>query len=242
MHQRQCLAIVPARAGSKRIPHKNKRLLAGKPLIEWTLNSAKGSLLIDEIYVSTDDADIQKIAEDLGIKTPNLRPEELALDESKTVDVVRHVLDEYAQKGLFFDYIILLQPTSPLRTSAHIDEAIRLFIDKKAGSVTSVCKSEHSPLWSNTLPESMCMDSFLPKELQNKRSQDLDVYYRLNGAIYIVKSDLLLRTDSFIADENSFAYVMSNEDSVDIDEPLDFDIAEMIINKRSRCDTQTHIR
>ena len=232
MLTKKCLVIIPARKGSKRVPNKNRKLFSGKPLISWTVNAAKESRLCNEIYVSTDDKIIVEITKDLGLSVESLRPKELSLDASKTIDVVKYVLKEYESKGTCFEYIILLQVTSPLRTSEHLDEAIQMFLDKEAKSVTSVCEMEHSPLWSNTLDKDLSMDGFLSDEVKNSRSQDLPSYYRLNGAIYIVRTDTLLSENSFIAKNQSYAYVMDNEDSVDIDTPLDFDIAQMIMNKR----------
>jgi CMP-N-acetylneuraminic acid synthetase len=123
----------------------------------------------------------------------------------------------------------LLQPTSPLRDARHIDEAIELLDEKDADAIVSVCEMEHSPLWSNSLNESLSMQGFLKDEVLNKRSQDLETYYRLNGAIYICKIEKLLEEKSFLLKNNIFAYVMSRERSIDIDEKIDFDIANLFI-------------
>ena len=135
-----------------------------------------------------------------------------------------NLFDDWMEK---YDYIILLQPTSPLRDEKHIDESIELLFQKSANSIISVCEMEHSPLWSNTLPTDKSLTNFLPKESQ-KRSQELETYYRLNGAIYICKVDKLLEEESFFLKDNIFAYVMDRKNSVDIDEEIDFIIATAI--------------
>ena len=131
-----------------------------------------------------------------------------------------------------YDYIILLQPTSPLRSSQHINTAIELLESKKAGAVVSVSEMDHSPLWSNTLPENNNMTFFLRDEVKNKRSQDLEIYYRLNGAIYICDTTRLLQEKSFFIKDNIFAYTMDRKSSIDIDEELDFKFASLLMKSK----------
>lgn len=219
-------AIIPARGGSKRLPGKNSLTLAGKPLICWTIEAALKNRYIDEVVVSSDDDEIIRIAQESGAKTIK-RPDELARDDTSTVDVLIDVLKQTA----YNDYIVLLQPTSPLRTEKHIHEAIELLISKDADAVVSVCETEHSPLWSNVLPEDGSMDHFLREEIKNKRSQELPVYYRLNGAIYICKSVKLLEEHSLLLKHKSYAYVMSRTSSIDIDEAIDLEMAEFFMKK-----------
>jgi CMP-N,N'-diacetyllegionaminic acid synthase len=125
----------------------------------------------------------------------------------------------------------LLQPTSPLRTTKHLQEAILLLEEKQADAVISVCETEHSPLWANTLPVDKSMQGFLREELLNIRSQDLPTYYRLNGAIYICKTNKLLEAESFFLKENIYAYLMDIKSSVDIDTEIDFKWAEFLIGE-----------
>jgi len=125
----------------------------------------------------------------------------------------------------------LLQPTSPLRNEKHIDEAIELLEVKNADAVVSVCEMNHSPLWSNTLPQDGNMKEFLRDEVLNKRSQDLEKYYRLNGAIYICQSDKLLENRGFFLKDNIFAYIMNRKSSIDIDEEIDLKVAEILIKE-----------
>ena len=127
---------------------------------------------------------------------------------------------------------MLLQPTSPLRTSKHISEAISLLKEKNADSVVSVCPVEHSPLWSNTLDETLSMDSFIDDAIKTSRSQDLPEYYRLNGALYLTSVSRYLDEGVLLLSSNGYAYVMDSKSSIDIDEELDFLFAETILNKR----------
>jgi len=222
------LAIIPARGGSKRLPHKNILDLGGKPLISYTIEAALQSKNIDKVVVTSDDDEILKIAHNYGAATIR-RPEILANDTATTFDAVQHVLSQI--KG--YQYTVLLQPTSPLRNRLHIDEAIEMLDEKSADAVVSVCEMEHSPLWSNTLPKDCSMQNFLRKDIIDKRSQDLEVYYRLNGAIYICDTKRLLEEKQFLLSSNIFAYKMSRENSIDIDEKIDFRLAELYIKGTS---------
>ncbi len=222
------LAVIPARSGSKRLPKKNILRLKGKPLISWTIESALGCEYIDEIVVSSDDNTVLSISENYGI-TSIRRPSELATDTSTTIDVVKHVIFNISRN---YDYIILLQPTSPLRKSEHIKEAIDLLFQKEADAVISVCEAEHHPLWCNTLPQNHSMANFLRKDILNKRSQDLPKYYRINGAIYICRIDRLLMENTFFIKNKIFAYIMDRKSSIDIDDEIDFRLAELLIERQ----------
>ena len=218
------LAVIPARGGSKRLLKKNILPLAGKPLIAWSIEAAKKSKYIDDIVVTSDDDAILSIAQSYALKSIK-RPDELASDTTSSIDVIKHTLEIFSE----YDYIILLQPTSPLREAKHIDEAIELLIQKDANAVISVCEAEHSPLWSNTLDEDRSMVDFLDQKLLNLRSQELKKYYRLNGAIYIAESEKLIRENTFFLKKNIYAYIMQQKESVDIDTQLDFDFATFLM-------------
>jgi len=219
------LAIIPARGGSKRLPRKNVLDLAGKPLIAWSIEAGLKSKYIDKVMVTSDDDEILAIAKQYGSDTIK-RPSELASDTATSFDAIKHTIENLER----YDYVVLLQPTSPLRSEQHIDEAIELLESKNADAIVSVCEMDHSPLWSNTLPEDGDMSDFIRDEVKNKRSQDLEKYYRLNGAIYICKTDRLLAEKNFFIEDNIFAYRMDRQSSVDIDEEIDFDIAKTIID------------
>jgi CMP-N,N'-diacetyllegionaminic acid synthase len=221
------LAIIPARGGSKRLPNKNILNLAGKPLIIWTIEAALKSIYIDKIVVSSEDDRILNIAKRYPIE-PIKRPKELATDTAKSIDIVIHAIKIYNN----YDYVVLLQPTSPLRNEKHIDEAIELLDKKKADAIISVCEFEYNPLWSNTLPPNLSMKNFLKKEVINTRSQDLPTFYRLNGAIYICKTKKLLEENTFFIKDNIFAYIMDKKHSVDIDDEFDFKMAELLIKNK----------
>ena len=220
------LAIIPARGGSKRLPRKNILDLCGKPLISWSIEAALKSKYISKVVVSSDDEEILNISSNFGADIIK-RPYELANDTATTFDTIKHTIDNSEN----YDYIVLLQPTSPLRNENQIDEAIELLEEKQADAIVSVCEMDHSPLWSNTLPKDGNMKNFLRDEVLNKRSQDLEKYYRLNGAVYICKTDKLLENKSFFLKDNIFAYIMDRKSSIDIDEEIDFEIAKVLINK-----------
>lgn len=222
------IALIPARGGSKRLPDKNIKLLNGKPLIAWTIIAAKESGLFDEIIVSTDSENIASLAKSFGASVPFIRPQNISNDTATTAEVVRHAVDfiQQAEKKSI-DTICLLQPTSPLRTATHIKEAFDLYKEKKAKSVISVCKVEHSLQLCNQLSNTLSMKDFIKLE-NNTRSQEHPVYYRLNGAIYIF--DKMHFDDiSKIYDNNSYAYIMNRTSSVDIDEKEDFIFAESLL-------------
>ncbi len=227
MSNLKILAIIPARGGSKRLPKKNILDLNGKPLVSWSIDAALKSKYISKTVVSSDDDEILTIAKRYGAYTLK-RPRELANDTATSFDTIKHAI---LKIGIDYEFILLLQPTSPLRTTKHIDEAIELLKNKEADAIISVCKMEHSPLWCNTLDKNKSMDNFLKDEVRNSRSQDLETYYRLNGAIYICKTKKLLEEGSFFLKENIFAYIMNHSSSVDIDEEIDFKLAEIYLKK-----------
>ncbi len=226
---KKILAIVPARGGSKRLPKKNLMKLNGKPLIAYSIEAAKDSKYIDDVILSSESEEIIDVARKWGAEVPFVRPQELAEDTTRSIDVVTHALETLSES---YDAVILLQPTSPLRTTADIDNAIEDFYKKDAVSVIGVCEVEHSPLWSNTLDESMSMENFLDDKYNNSRSQDLPMYYRINGAFYMSRTKSVLANETFFVKKDIYAYLMSQEDSVDIDTKLDFIVANAILKER----------
>lgn len=220
------LAIIPARGGSKRLPQKNMLDLAGKPLFVWSIEAGFNCKYIDKVIVTSDDEKILSISKQCGAEIIK-RPEELATDTATTFDAIKHTIENLER----YEFIVLLQPTSPLRNEKHINEAIELLHVKNADAIISVCRSEHSPLWCNTLPEDKSMSHFMQDEIKNKRSQDLGEYYRLNGAIYICRTEKLLSEKTFFIKDNIFAYEMDRASSIDIDEEMDFKIANMIMRE-----------
>lgn len=222
------LALIPARGGSKGLKDKNIRLLNNKPLLAYTIEAAKKSGIFDRIIVSTDSEKIAAVALKYDVEVPFMRPKELATDTASSMDVLIHTIKLLQESGDIYDYVALLQPTSPLRTSQDIVEAANLLIKKNANSVVSVCKVEHSPLWSNTLPEDLSLKDFIRPEIKNLRRQDLPIFYRLNGAIYIAKVSYILETKDFLR-QGSYAYIMPVNRSVDIDTEFDLALAEVLL-------------
>ena len=221
------LSIIPARGGSKRLPRKNVLDLCGKPLISWTIEAALQSKYLDEVVVTSDDNEILGIANNMKVRSIE-RPPHLASDTASTFDAVKHTIDNIDS----YEYIVLLQPTSPLRNATHIDKAIELLARKDADAVISVSNISHNPAWSNTLDESLSMKNFINKEFLKKRSQDLEKYYKLNGAIYICKTKKLLEEKSFFLRDNIFAFIMSAISSIDIDKKEDFEFANLYLSKK----------
>ena len=224
------LAVIPARGGSKRLPRKNILDFSGKPLIAWTIQAALESKYVDKVVVSTDDREISQISHHYGADVPFLRSAELATDEVSTIDVVLDLLQKLEAKGDNYDYIILLQPTSPLRNFSHLNESVEQLVNEGLDAVISVCPVRHHPLWCNTLPNDGSMANFLRKDLHNTRSQDLPKNYMLNGAIYLCNINVIKECKTFFPPCNSSAYIMSEEDSIDIDTDLDFKIAKCLIS------------
>lgn len=228
--RKRILAIIPARGGSKGLPRKNVLPLLGKPLIAWSIDAAKASAFLDEVIVSTDDNEIAAVAKQFGAEIPFIRPRELASDSAKTLDVILHALSELATRGQQFEVLVLLQPTSPLRTSGDIDAVIRQMFSHRSQAVVSVCETEHHPYWSNVLGPDGSMADFLRPELLNRNRQELPRFYRLNGAVYAGYSEYVRAQNGFFGKGTS-AYVMPQNRSIDIDTRHDFEYAEFVLQK-----------
>ena len=224
----EILYIIPARGGSKGLPGKNIRLLGNKPLIAYSIEAAVSSIFKGTVIVSTDDEEIATVGKKYGAAVPFMRPDELATDAASTMDLVFHAINFYKQQHVFFDLVVVLQPTSPLRTSSDIDLAISLMKEKKVDAVVSVCESEHHPLWTNMLPPDGSMKNFIRDEVKGKNRQQLPLNFRLNGALYISKSEGLETYKGFIH-EKTIAYIMPTDRSVDIDHEIDFKLAELLL-------------
>lgn len=226
------IAIIPARSGSKGLPNKNILPLNGRPLLAWSVDAARQSGMFDTVHVSTDSKEYAKIARQYGADIPFLRSPETSTDTATSWQVVKEVLENYQELGKTFDSFMLLQPTSPLRTAEDICGAFQTMVQRKAKTVISVCRANHSPLWFNTLPEDGRMDRFLPTAAVLPR-QLLPQYYQLNGSIYLFDTNHFLKKNTVVYDTDCYAYIMSPERSVDIDSPLDFLIAEALLSQGS---------
>lgn len=228
------LAFIPARGGSERLPGKNCKLLAGKPLIAWTIEAALMADLDMDVVVSTDDQNIAQIARDYGADVPFMRPAELAGNKEPTFTALAYTLEQLAQQGRHYEYMVFLQPTSPLRQAWHIQEAWQLLQQDGVRSVISVSELEHPAQWIMALPPDHRLDDFIATQTQvlKVRSQDLGTHYRLNGAVCCGCIEDVLQNKSFYLPQGSFAYVMDKAYSVDVDEQFDFEYAEFLIAKQ----------
>jgi CMP-N-acetylneuraminic acid synthetase/NAD(P)-dependent dehydrogenase (short-subunit alcohol dehydrogenase family) len=218
------LSVILARGGSKRLHAKNVLDLCGKPLVSWSIETALKSKYIDTILVSSNDDHVLDIAKEYGVQTLK-RPDNLSSDTASTHDALVHALNNTEKH----EYVMLLQPTSPLRNEIHVDKAVEFLKEKNADAVISVCEVDDNPLWTNTLNDDLSMNSFMKEEVKNKRSQDLDKYYKLNGAIHICKTDKFLKEKGFFIKNNIFAFKMDRKSSIDIDEAFDYELAKVFM-------------
>jgi CMP-N-acetylneuraminic acid synthetase len=228
-----CLILIPARGGSKRLPGKNTREFAGQPLIAWTINAALDSGLNADVVVSTDSPEIAEISASLGAQVPFLRPDYLSSDTASSFDALSYTLETLARAGRHYDQLVLLQPTSPLRQSWHIGEAVAMLDSPHVYSVVSVAELAHPVEWTMELPEDGSLSHFIQHQLPllNSRSQDLAPRYRLNGAVFAAKIPNLLSAKTFYMPDGTVAYKMEKKYSVDIDDIDDFEYAESLMLK-----------
>jgi CMP-N,N'-diacetyllegionaminic acid synthase len=220
------LGIIPARGSSKGLLRKNITDLAGKPLIAYTINEAKKSRFLDRLILSSDDTEIISIAATYGCETPFIRPAELASDTACNVDVMLHAI---SLLPIAYDYIVMLQPTSPLRTGEDIDACIEISVNSGSCCV-SVAESNKSPHWMYKINEKGNMEPFIKDPKLNIQRQYLPKSFTLNGAVYVSETEQLKDNLSFVSD-NTIPYVMPQERSVDIDTWIDLSIAEILMNK-----------
>lgn len=221
------IAIIPARSGSKGLKDKNIKELCAKPLMAYTIEAAIKSNLFDCIHVSTDSEEYSIIARKYGADVPFLRDKEFATDTASTWDTVKNVLNKYAELGEEFDVVTILQPTSPFRTSEDICNAFQLFCDKDALSVVSVCEVDHSPLLCNTLETDLSLNQFIDMKKVTRR-QDMSTFYRINGGIYMLHVKILDDIGELYG-VRSYAYIMEKDKSIDIDDEIDFKVAECMM-------------
>lgn len=220
------LAVIPARGGSKRVSRKNIRALAGKPLIAWTIEEAKKSKYIDRLILSSEDKEIISVAEKWGCEVPFVRPRELAQDDTPGIEPVLHAIKILPG----YDYIALLQPTSPLRSSYDIEQCIEMCVNQQAISCVSVTEVDKSPYWMYYINSKSILFPFLINIAnQNKCRQKMPKVYVLNGAVYVAKTKWLIKKKTFIYDR-TLAFIMPKERSIDIDNELDFSFTEFILS------------
>ncbi len=218
------LALITARGGSKGLPGKNLRLLGGRPLVAWSVEQARASALIDRVVISSDDPEIIARAVAAGAEAPFVRPAELADDRASSAEVVSHALAALERR---YDLLVLLQPTSPLRSVADIDACIRRVADSGAPSCISLTEPAKSPWWMYHMDAAGRLAPLLEGGAAARR-QDLPPVYAPNGAVYVVRVPWFLDHRAFVGD-GSLGHVMPPERSIDIDTALDFRLAEAIV-------------
>lgn len=221
--------IITARGGSKGIPRKNIKNLNGKPVLAYSIEPSVASEFIKKTYVTTEDEEISEISKKFNAEVIE-RPQELAKDTSSSVDVILHALDYLEEKDSLPEFFVLLQPTSPLRTTEDIENSIDLFINNKCDALISVCEIDHTSMLSLALENKFLVPN-CDEEFLNKRRQDLPTYYSPNGAIYITTPESLRKNKTFIP-KKTIPYVMPKERSVDLDTPFDFKLAEFILKNK----------
>lgn len=226
MSNDKVLALITARLGSKRLPGKNTKELGGIPLLSWTIRAAKESSYISQLVLSSDDPKAVEIAKREGCNVPFMRPEELSDDYATSFDVAEHALKSLEPEH--YQWLLLLQPTSPFRTSSDIDCAIKFALDQNADSLLSVCESDkcHLMLFNRSCDGTLkSWGNTSITDLNNSRSQDFPKSFEINGAIYLVKTEWFLKNKIFF-DEKSITYVMTKKNSVNIDTYDDWRLAQ----------------
>ncbi|WP_353106620.1 acylneuraminate cytidylyltransferase family protein [Acetoanaerobium noterae] len=226
------IAIIPARGGSKGVPKKNIKLIDGKPLIYYTIKAAKESKAVSRIIVSTDCLEIASVAKELGAEVPFLRPEYLATDTSKAIDAYLYTIEKINNdENKNINEFMVLLPTSPFRTSDDIDSAVKIFCDKNADTVISVVEATHPPTWYKKISSVGVLEDFIENADNSLNRQEAQKTYLPNGAIYIFKYDKLKENNSYY-NKKTFPYIMSIENSIDIDTFIDFKLAKLIMEEK----------
>ena len=227
--QYNILGVIPARGGSKGIKNKNLHNLNGKPLISFTIEAAKKSKLITDFIVSTDSLEIKKVSEEYGAEVPFIRPAHLSNDKALAVPTIQHaVLYAESLKNITYDYIVMLQPTAPLRTHEDIDNSLSKLIEENGDGIISVVDVEnYHPIKMKTIKDGMLLD-FVNSDLENPPRQSLPPVYIVNGAIYATKRDVFINKNTFKGN-HCIPFIMPQNRSSNIDEPQDFIVAEYFL-------------
>ncbi|MDZ5471967.1 acylneuraminate cytidylyltransferase family protein [Bacillus sp. 31A1R] len=229
INEKKVLAVIPARGGSKGVPKKNIKLLNSKPLIAWTIEEARRSQYIDKLIVSSDDDEIIRISEEWGAEAPFKRPLELAQDKTPGMSPVLHAIEKLPG----YDYIVLLQPTSPLRLCQDIDGAIELLELSGVDSCVSVTETSIPPQWLYSIDKEGFMESIFNSIDFPFQRQAGQAFYELNGAVYVATMKSILTYKKFLQ-EKTIPFVMPKNRSVDIDNLEDFHYCEFLL-KRHKC-------
>ena len=229
------LGVIPARGGSKGVPRKNIKLLAGKPLLQYTAEAGLGSIRLARLILSTDDPEIAEIGRNCGLEIPFLRPPELALDTTPTLPVIQHALRWMIERGEAFDAICLLQPTSPFRSAVVIDSCIDLFERHHADSVVTMLPVPHiyNPHWVYFQDAKGCMHLSTGERDPLPRRQTLPPAFHREGSVYVSRSEVVLECNSLFGDK-VLGYVIESHLSLNIDTPADWEKAELLMAEKRR--------
>jgi CMP-N-acetylneuraminic acid synthetase len=229
---KRALAIIPARSGSKRLPGKNLRQFLGRPLIHWTIEFARSQTRFDEVMVSTDDESIAGVAREAGANVPWLRPAELATDSASTVDVVLHCLSRYADAGRVFDFVAVLQPTTPVRRAERWQEAFAA-MDEGASAAVGVSDAPVHPFWCYRFESDRELIPFFP-DAAATRSQLLPRACVLNGSLYLARCDAVIAGRTLVPAGARGVVCEEEVESVDIDTLSDWEHAEKLVRSHQR--------
>jgi CMP-N,N'-diacetyllegionaminic acid synthase len=227
-----CLAVIMARGGSQGVPGKNLRIVAGKPLIAWTIEAALQCPLLDRVVVTTDSFEIADIGRTFGAEVPFMRPAELAHDDTPGMVPLLHAVKWLGDNENYSpDLVMLLQPTSPLRTAGDITAAIELLLEKSADTVVSLSPVDQHPYIMKVVEPDGRIRDYVKLDQPPDRRQDFPPLYALNGALYLARLDVLLERESFYPDM-TYGLIMPGERSLDVDTPWDLYLADLILRDR----------
>jgi len=235
LSNKKILAIVPARKGSKGLKDKNIKKFAGKPLIYWSIKSAQNSKYINKLIVSTDSKKIQSYCKSMKVDVPFLRPKKISRDKSKSIEFILHALNFLKRKNEFFDYVVLLEPTSPLTTNKDIDKALLKLHNKRdnADSIVGVSENiNHHPSF-NVKVNKLGFIKPLGKKLLNKRRQNISKLFFYDGSLYISKTNNLVKNKSFYQ-SRTLAFITEKWKSIEIDDIIDFVSAEALFKNKKK--------
>jgi len=233
LNNKTFLAIIPARGGSKGLPGKNIKNLCGKPLIAWSIETGLNSKYIDEVMVTTDSQEIADVAQKYGANVPFLRPKELATDTATTFDAIKHTIDFYKEKlKKEFDYIVLLEPTSPLREVSDIDNAVEQLLNSDADAIVGICKTEdQNPAFLVLKDNNNYISGYENRSMKVIRRQDISDVYFFERTIYISKTDVLLDKQTFYHDK-TIGYEVPKYKSLEVDDMDDFIMVEAMMKHK----------
>jgi CMP-N-acetylneuraminic acid synthetase len=231
-NDKRILGIITARGGSKGVPNKNIADLEGKPLIAYTIDAATQSTLLTRCIVSTEDESIAEVAISHGAEAPFMRPQELALDTSTSIEVVQHAVNWMKENGEEYDYVMILQPTSPLRTAEDIDKSIKKIVDTNADSVMGMVEIQDFSIQKIKFIEDDVIQPLFTKEgTQSAQRDETPNAFKRNTAIYLTKTELLMQGDLF--GKISRPWIMPRERSLDVNDPIDLELASFWLQRNA---------